>query len=466
MIATFGVQGIAEMSALRIVDCLFAGTAIALFASLVSRFLSRQSSRIRFAVWFSALMAIAASPFLSGVGGTGANLRPAIRPAAITLPGSWAGYMFCLWGGIAACLLARVGFGLWRLHSLRKGFLPVAPERLDPQVREVLNCGGERAAVSLCTSEKVKVPAAIGLFARVIVVPRWVLEDLPPEELRQILLHEIAHLRRRDDWTNLLQQVIKAVFFFHPAVWWIERKVSLEREMACDDAVLEQTQSPRAYAECLQHLAERTLLRRSLAFAQAALGRVRQTSARFAQILDTRQRRGSNFGWKTISSFAGLLVVCGLAVGNEPHLIAFNNDSARVMDVAGIPHTTDVAITPVSFKTTQVAVPRFASQIAPRSVAVKPKPRSENAAHGQFELVVAHAAQQNPIRLAGGRLADVRLADIRPVQMIASDAVVLFVQDYGYSISGQPVYEIEVLHLTVLRPSVLAVHYEIPHKEI
>lgn len=466
MIATFGVQGIAEMSALRIVDCLFAGTAIAFFASLMSRFLSRQSSSIRFAVWFSALIAIAASPFLGGVGGTGANLHAAIRPAAITLPGSWAGYVFCFWGGIAACLLARVGFALLRLHSLRKGFLPVAPEQLDPQVREVLNCGGKRPAVSLCTSERVKVPAAIGLFARVIVVPRWVLEDLPPEELKQILLHEIAHLRRCDDWTNLLQQVIKAVFFFHPAVWWIERKVSLEREMACDDAVLEKTQSPRAYAECLQHLAERTLLRRSLALAQAALGRVRQTSARFAQILDTRQRRGSNPGWKTISSFAGLLVVCGLAVGNEPHLIAFNNDSARVTDVAVSSHAGAEVITPVSFKTTQPAVPRFASQVAAGAAAVRRKPRSENVARGQFQRAVALAPQQDSIRLADDRLADVRLADMRPVQMIASDAVFLFVQDYGYSMSGQPVYEIEVLHLTVRRRPVLAVHYEIPDKEI
>ena len=92
----------------------------------------------------------------------------------------------------------------------------------------------------------------------VVVVPGWVMQELSADELNQILLHELAHLRRWDDWTNLAQKVVKALFFFHPAVWWIEKRVSLEREMACDDAVIAETASPRAYAECLTHLAERT----------------------------------------------------------------------------------------------------------------------------------------------------------------------------------------------------------------
>ena len=112
------------------------------------------------------------------------------------------------------------------------------------------------------------------------------MQELSADELNQIVLHELAHLRRRDDWTNLAQKMVKALFFFHPAVWWIEQKMSLEREMACDDAVMAETASPRAYAECLAHLAEKTLIQRGVALAQAALGRIRQTSLRVAQILD------------------------------------------------------------------------------------------------------------------------------------------------------------------------------------
>ena len=90
------------------------------------------------------------------------------------------------------------------------------------------------------------------------------MQELSAVELNAILLHELAHLRRWDDWTNLIQKIVGAVLFFHPAVWWIEKKLALEREMACDDLVLAKTASPRAYAECLVSLAEKSLLRRGL----------------------------------------------------------------------------------------------------------------------------------------------------------------------------------------------------------
>ena len=98
-------------------------------------------------------------------------------------------------------------------------------------------------------------------------------------ELNSILIHELAHLERRDDWTNLAQKVLRALLFFHPAVWWVERQLSLEREMACDDVVLSRTANPRAYAECLVTVAERSLMRRGLALAQAAVSKMRQTTA-------------------------------------------------------------------------------------------------------------------------------------------------------------------------------------------
>ena len=312
-VAIFGMRAIAEASALRIVDCLFVGTFIAVFAALVSHLSRRQSSSHRFAVWFSALIALAASPFLSGmIWSSGESTSAGFARAAVTLPGSWAFYLFAVWAGIAAWFLLRLGIGLWRLRSLRGTFVPVDLEEPDAQVRETLTHRGRRGPVPLYTSERVQVPAVIGLFEPVVVVPRWVLDELSAGELNQVLLHELAHLRRRDGWTNLAQQVIKAVFFFHPAAWWIERKISLEREMACDEAVLTETESPRAYAECLKHLAEKTLLLRSLALAQAVLGRVRQTSMRVAHILDgTRHPRSAKNAWGAALSLAMLLIASG-----------------------------------------------------------------------------------------------------------------------------------------------------------
>jgi beta-lactamase regulating signal transducer with metallopeptidase domain len=465
--AIFGMKAIAESSVLRIVDCLFAGTLIAVFAGLVSHFSRRQSSSLRFAVWFSALLAVAASPFLSSmIWSRGVNAPTAVTRAAITLRPSWAFYVFGIWGMIAAWFLLRLGIGLWRLHALRQTFLPVDLEQLDAQVRETLSRGGGHTPVSLCISERVQVPAAIGLFEPVVVVPRWVLDELSAGELNQVLLHELAHLRRKDGCTNLVQQVIKAVFFFHPAVWWIERKISLEREIACDDAVLAETASPRAYAECLKHLAEKTLLRRSLALAQAALGHVRQTSMRVAQILDgTHHPRTGKHGWRTACSLAMLVIVCGLIGTNEPHLIAFQDGKPPVRTLAAqhvTPPVTPVSFNAREFNTTQTIASKAVLDPSPvRSLAAKSNRPHAIAESAQLQLASARAKAPNMTRLAG-----MHTMNARRTGMVASEAVFVVFETRGYSPSGQPVYELEVFHLTVLRPSILSGNNEIPHKEI
>src|ERR1035441_5088559 len=75
-----------------------------------------------------------------------------------------------------------------------------------------------RRRVTVCSSHAVRVPAAIGYFRPIVVFPAWTLQEIPAAELDAILLHELAHIRRWDDWTNLAQKIIKAIFFFHPAV--------------------------------------------------------------------------------------------------------------------------------------------------------------------------------------------------------------------------------------------------------
>jgi hypothetical protein len=182
--------------------------------------------------------------------------------------------------------------------------------------------------VALLVSDEVRVPTALGFFRPAVVLPAWALRELSAEELRVILLHELAHLRRWDDWTNLAQKILKAVFFFHPAVWWIEGRLSLEREMACDDMVLEQTANPAGYAASLVSIAEKAFverkrLRRALALAQGALGRMRQNSLRIAQILDPGRSR-NNGGWCTaVAAVAGIVLVALVAAPYAPELISF-----------------------------------------------------------------------------------------------------------------------------------------------
>jgi len=317
------LESLAQLSAERILNCTAEGMVIALLAWLVLRAIGRQNSGTRFAVWFTALLGIAALPLLGNWTATNAGLA---KPSEITMPGSWALYIFAAWWLIAAAGLLRVGIGFWHLHRLRKSCVPVDVGTLDPLLRKTLEEFEPARGVQLCVSDQLRVPTAIGFRKALVVIPSWTMGELSAMELNAILLHELAHLRRRDDWTNLVQKIVGALLFFHPVVWWIEKKLALEREMACDDLVLEQTASPRAYAECLVSLAEKSFLRRGIALAQAAVDRLRQVTLRVSQILDVDRPRSTGVWRPAPALVAGVSVVCLLAVSHTPtRLVSFEN---------------------------------------------------------------------------------------------------------------------------------------------
>src|SRR5260370_41857977 len=89
-----------------------------------------------------------------------------------------------------------------------------------------------------------------------IMIPDRLLEELPAEDVDRVLLHELAHLRRADDWFNALERVTEALLFFNPAVRWIVRQLDVEREVAYDDWVLERRSEALPYAQCLVNLVQ------------------------------------------------------------------------------------------------------------------------------------------------------------------------------------------------------------------
>ena len=324
------VQSVAQISVERILNALPEGFLIALFAWGLLRILRRQNSGTRFAVWFLALLTVAALPVLGGIGDgragmvagscrdasgmAPANSWGSLRPA-ITIPGRWALFVFLGWALGASFAMMRLAAGLWRLRRLRRSCTPIVAEDLDPAVRKTVEAiGGSGSVISsnsitIARSECVRVPAAIGFWKRTIVLPAWALRELPAQDLNVILLHEFAHLRRWDDWTNLIQKIVRALFFFHPAVLWIEKRISVEREMACDDAVLAETANPHGYAACLVSLLEKNLAHRLAhgrwSMAQAAVHRAREASLRLAQILD-KNRPAATRVWKPALAWSAL----------------------------------------------------------------------------------------------------------------------------------------------------------------
>jgi beta-lactamase regulating signal transducer with metallopeptidase domain len=322
------LQTFAQASTGRMLNCIAEGILVALFAWIVVRWVGDQNSGTRFAVWYVSLLAIAGLPALSLV-----NLGPLTHIATrisgshspITLPSSWAVALWLVWAVIAGAGLTKIGLGLWHLRRLRRSCVAVDAASLPHALRKTLESFGTARHVRLLTSERLSVPAAIGFFRPAVVIPAWSLRELSSEELNSVLLHELAHLQRWDDWTNLTQKLLRALFFFHPAVWLVEGRLSLEREMACDDVVVAATSSPRAYAECLVSLAEKNFLRRGFTLAQAAVSRMRQTRLRVSQILEGKRPRTTGVWKPAIGFWAAFSVLAVVAASGVPDLVTFKD---------------------------------------------------------------------------------------------------------------------------------------------
>jgi beta-lactamase regulating signal transducer with metallopeptidase domain len=459
------MHAIAQLCSVGLLDCMVEGALVAICAAGLLRVLKNPSAGMRFAVWFSALLAIAAFPLLRGWSSAHANGLAGInsRGAEITLPSSWALYLFAAWMLIAAVGLLRLALGLGKLHSLRRDLLPMDTERLPIAIQRKLRAPGRQ--IMLCTSDQMRVPTALGLIKPAVVIPRWVLEDLSAEEVGHLVVHEFTHLRRWDDWSNLAQQVIKALFFFHPAVWWIERKMSLEREMACDEAVIAASESPRTYAECLTRLAEKSLLHRTLALAQAALGQTRQLSMRVARILEANGKQNLRSGWKVVAGLsAGFAVVCGIAISKAPDVVAFK-------DVPSSVHAAVESLEPASLPIAHVQTASWrpdveaASSRAMQGVtkkAVRPVNRnamalSKNAgANPQVQIadIISPAPAPSGTTLARTLVHLASASTISSsITAVSVQTVFVLVQDPARSTANAPAYEIRMWRVVVVRPA-------------
>jgi beta-lactamase regulating signal transducer with metallopeptidase domain len=428
------IELLAQQVATGLVNSLPAGVGIALLAWGLLRAMGRQNSATRFAVWFAALAGIAALPLMhhSGV--------PAVAGAAApwTLPVSWGTYIFVAWAIIATLALLRVASGFLHVRKLRATCAEVNREDLEPELQSLVDELSKQRSFRLCISAAVKVPTAIGFFHPSVILPAWTLRGLSAEQLRIAVLHESAHLRRGDDWTNLAQKILAAVFFFHPAVWWLDRRLSLEREMACDDAVLAETGNPRGYAECLVALAERSVLRRGFAMAQAAVSRLSEISARLKQILDP-DRPSAKSGWRSTLVMAGALsAVCLFAGPHAPQLVGFADSGASagrvaVLTPAQLSFTS--AISPV-----KLDVPTATGVAAKTTRAPRPNHRPSSRADGRSAATVMAKAAA-PVAIATGGVT-------------AQESMLLVVEEAHFVRAADGVWRVQVWQLMLVHPQV------------
>jgi beta-lactamase regulating signal transducer with metallopeptidase domain len=336
---TLALQPLAQIAIERVLNSLPEGVLIAMFAWAVLRVLPKQNSRTRFAVWFVALISVVSLPWLPALlqsrffdSATNTFALPSVGLSSITMPAHWATILLIAWALVVFIMTVRLGIGLWQLHNLRKTCQPVDLASLDPSLYTLVTELNSRRStlarsVTLAVSDLLRVPTAIGLWKPMVVVPSWALRELPASELSVILRHEFAHLRHWDDWTNFLQKLVRVFFFFHPAVWWIEKRLSLEREMACDDVVVAETCNPTGYASCLVSLLERSLAQRGWTMAQAIVHRAREASIRLAQILDPKRPVATRIFKPALGLLGTFTVFCLVMAPNTPQVVSFEQNS-------------------------------------------------------------------------------------------------------------------------------------------
>lgn len=167
---------------------------------------------------------------------------------------------FASWLG--GMLLLTLGL-LHRLHRVKTALrsCPPAPARLCHLVARLQQDLKMRRRVQIVlarSGSELDAPALFGLFEPTILLPEDMAERWTVAEIEPVLLHELVHLKRADPWIHALQVALQIVYFFHPLVWLANRQLRLEREMACDDRVVELSAGcPRRYMAALLAVASR-----------------------------------------------------------------------------------------------------------------------------------------------------------------------------------------------------------------
>ncbi|MCI0362985.1 MAG: M56 family metallopeptidase [Phycisphaerales bacterium] len=227
---------------------LWQGAALASACGLAMIAARRCSARTRYVIGCATLCAMALAPVVTLTWllskPTGASASPPSTLCAVALGGAAQAppsvnsallIIVVIWAlGCAACTLCL--FGGWaqarRLRRLPDCGLPAGCRNVVARISTAMHV---RASVRVVESAAVAVPMTMGWLAPVVLLPASLLTGLPAKQLEAIIAHELAHIRRFDYLVNLIQLIIESILFYHPAVWWVSRRVRLEREYCCDD---------------------------------------------------------------------------------------------------------------------------------------------------------------------------------------------------------------------------------------
>jgi beta-lactamase regulating signal transducer with metallopeptidase domain len=314
------------------INALWQSAAIALIVGTSLRFIPRTTAAQRYVMWCAVLVAAALlpiadlampsrtialpvgeppSPVVARVVSDVVLPQP-VKPAAGALAQTAAAQpahhlpspLLFVWLGIAAVLLVRLGLAYASLRTVKSSL--VTSDALTARVQGFAGAWSRRAVVGV--SRGVAEPCAIGFLHPAIALSDVMAAALPDGDLERVMRHEYAHVRRYDDYSNLVQRLLAAVLWFNPIVHIAGRAMAIEREIACDDAAAAASDERVAFARCLYEIA-RTAPRRRHAAASGFIGSRRQIAVRVARLVERNHNASTRLG-----TFAKITAITVLAI--------------------------------------------------------------------------------------------------------------------------------------------------------
>ena len=252
------------------------------------------------------------------------GLTPPESPAsAVTAGGSastrwrltpdWPALILPLWLAGAALVLASLALGLARIAWLGRTALPVRDRTWLALIAELTQQLGITRPIRVLRASGPAMPMTWGVRHPVVLLPAEA-DAWPMERRRDVLLHELAHIKRNDFLTQLVARIACAVYWFNPLVWLAATRLRIERERACDDQVLRAGTKPSAYASHLLEIARALRPVPATSLASIAMARPAQLATRLLDVLDAgRCRDGVSFRAAAPAWVAAIALVVPLA---------------------------------------------------------------------------------------------------------------------------------------------------------
>jgi beta-lactamase regulating signal transducer with metallopeptidase domain len=222
---------------------------------------------------------------------------------------TWVRVVLLAWlSGVAILTLRLLTGWIWvqRLRSHRTAPAPAAWQQIAWRLSKRLHIA---RSIRLLESSMVEVPTVIGWLRPVVLLPASAMAGMGMQQLEAILAHELAHIRRHDYLVNLLQTLVETLLFYHPAVWWLSRRIRIERENCCDDLAVSLCGDPYAYAKALADLEE--LRADSRHFVLAATGG--SLIYRVRRLIGGPSHAGRGPGW--LAGSTAVVLIASIAAG-------------------------------------------------------------------------------------------------------------------------------------------------------